>query len=99
MTKNIPSYKPGKVVVLFGNFPLTIRLSAAPKDEQLNFLRDRIIFHANNLVEHGLWDEPLSDTELDQIMSNVEIEPDLFADFHVVVSWLGYPLRILKKNF
>ncbi|MBH8574174.1 hypothetical protein I8752_14340 [Nostocaceae cyanobacterium CENA369] len=94
----MPHHKPGKVVVLFGNFPLTIRLPAAPKDEQLDFLRDRIIFHTNNLVEYGLWDEPISDTELEEIMSDVEIEPIFFPGFDSVLSWLGDPLSILKKN-
>lgn len=91
-------YQSGKVVVLFGNFPLTIRLPAAPKDEQLDFLRDRIIFHTNNLVEHGLWDEPISDTELDEIMSDVEIESVFFPGFNNVLSWLGDSLNSLKKN-
>jgi hypothetical protein len=94
----MPDYKPGKVVVLFGNFPLSIRVPAASRDEQLNFLRDRIIFHANNLFEHGLWDEPLTDVELDEIMSDVEIEPTFFPDFCNVLSWLGDPLRIFNKN-
>jgi hypothetical protein len=92
-------YKPGKVVVLFGNFPLTIRLPAASRDEQLSFLRSRIIFHANNLVEYGLWDEPLSNTELEEIMSDVEIEPIFFPEFFIVFSWLGNSLRTLKKPF
>ncbi|RCJ31633.1 hypothetical protein A6770_19865 [Nostoc minutum NIES-26] len=94
----MPHHKPGKVVVLFGNFPLTIRLPAAPKDEQLSFLRDRIIFHTDNLVEHGLWDEPISDTELNEIMSNVEIESVFFPNFDSVLWWFGDPLSILKKN-
>jgi hypothetical protein len=88
-------YSMGKVVVLFGNFPLTIRLPAAPRDEQLDFLRDRIIFHANNLVEHGLWEEPLSDVELERIMADVEIEPVFFPDF----SFLASPWEILKNLF
>ncbi|MBE9209008.1 hypothetical protein IQ244_21190 [Nostoc sp. LEGE 06077] len=89
----------GKVVVFFGNFPLTIRVPAAPRDEQLNFLRDRIIFHANNLVEHGLWEEPLSDGELERIMSDVEIEPVFFPGFCHIFSLLGNPLRIVRKLF
>ncbi len=94
----MPDYKPGKVVVLFGNFPLSIRVPAAPRDEQLIFLRDRIIYHANSLLEHGLWDEPLTDVELEQIMSDVEIEPAFLPDFCTVLSWLGDPLRIFNKN-
>ncbi|MCC5637294.1 hypothetical protein LC593_15775 [Nostoc sp. CHAB 5844] len=90
----------GKVVVFFGNFPLTIRLPALPRDEQLNFLRERIIFHANNLVEHGLWEEPLSDVELEKIMSDVEIEPVFFPGFFCIVSsFLDYPWQILRTLF
>ncbi|MBH8551432.1 hypothetical protein I8751_03355 [Nostocaceae cyanobacterium CENA357] len=94
----MPDYKPGKVVVLFGNFPLSIRVPAVPRDEQLIFLRDRIIFHANSLFEHGLWDEPLTDIELEQIMSDVEIERAFLPDLCTVLSWLGDPLRIFNKN-
>ncbi|MBD2301752.1 hypothetical protein H6G80_21960 [Nostoc sp. FACHB-87] len=86
----------GKVVVFFGNFPLTIHVPAAPRNEQLNFLRDRIIFHANNLVEHGLWEEPLSDRELERIMADVEIEPVFFPRLCDVVA---YPGQILRKLF
>ncbi|MBE9003781.1 hypothetical protein IQ259_01730 [Fortiea sp. LEGE XX443] len=92
----MPKHKLGKVVVLFGNFPLTIRVPAAPRDEQLNFLRDRIIFHANNLVEHGLWEEPLSDVELERIMADAEIEPVFFPGFCHVFSLLGSPWRIMR---
>jgi len=87
----------GKVVVFFGNFPLTIRVPAASRDDQLNFLRDRIIFHSNNLVDYGLWEEPLSDAELERIMSDVEIEPLLFPDLCRIFSILKYPLRILRS--
>ena len=86
----------GKVVVFFGNFPLTIRLPAASRDEQLNFLRDRIIFHANSLVEYGLWEEPLSDIELERIISDAEIEPLFFPDFCNIFALLGYPWQILR---
>jgi len=92
-------YHLGKVVVFFGNFPLTIKVPAAPRDEQLNFLRDRIIFHANNLVEEGLWEEPLSDVELERIMLDVEIEPVLFSSFCDVFSLLGYPWQIFRTLF
>lgn len=95
----MPKYHRGKVVVFFGDFPLTIYLPAAPQDEQLNFLRDRLIFHANNLVEYGLWEEPLSDFELEKIMSDVEIEPVFFPDFNNVFSLWNYPWRILKTLF
>jgi hypothetical protein len=91
-------HKPGKVVVLFGNFPLTIRLPPASQDEQLNFLRKRIIFHVNSLVEYGLWDEALSDAELDEIMSDVEIESVFFPNFSSAWSWWRYPLRILTRG-
>ncbi|ALF52368.1 hypothetical protein ACX27_05125 [Nostoc piscinale CENA21] len=91
-------YRLGKVVVFFGNFPLTIRVPAAPRNEQLNFLRDRIIFHANNLVEHGLWEEPLSDCELERIMADVEIEPVFFPQFCDVVAYPGQILRKLFRN-
>jgi hypothetical protein len=89
----------GKVVVFFGNFPLTIRVPAAPRDDQLNYLRDRIIFHSNNLVEHGLWDEPLSDAELERIMLDVEIEPTLLSYLCNIFSIWKYPLRILRTLF
>lgn len=89
----------GKAVVFFGNFPLTIRVPAATRDDQLNFLRDRIIFHSNNLVEYGLWDEPLSDTELERIMLDVEIEPLLFPNMCSVFSIFKYPWQILRALF
>lgn len=77
----MPPYLPGKVVVLFGTCPCTIRLPAAPRHEQLKLLRERIIVLSNNLVEEGLWEEHLSEAELDAVMSDVEIEPLLFPSF------------------
>ncbi|BAY94564.1 MULTISPECIES: hypothetical protein [unclassified Tolypothrix] len=77
----MPLYLPGKVVVLFGTCPCTIRLPAAPRHEQLKLLRERIIVLSNNLVEEGLWEEHLSEAELDAVMSDVEIEPLLFPSF------------------
>jgi hypothetical protein len=89
-------YYSGKAVVFFGSFPLTIQVPDAPKDEQLNFLRDRIIFHSNNLVEYGLWDEPLGDAELERIMLDVEIQPVRFPSLCRIFSIFKYPWRILK---
>lgn len=83
----MPQDFPGKVVVLFGTCPCTIRLPAAPRHEQLRFLRERIIFLANRLVEDGLWEEPLSEAELDEVMSDVEIEPVYFSGFLTASSW------------
>jgi hypothetical protein len=80
-------YLPGKVVVLFGTCPCTIKLPAAPRHEQLSFLRERIIFLSNKLVEEGLWEEHLSETELDTVMSDVEIEPILFPSILNASSW------------
>ncbi|MDZ7961500.1 MAG: hypothetical protein RMY34_27080 [Aulosira sp. DedQUE10] len=74
-------YLPGKVVVLFGTCPCTIQLPAAPRNEQLGFLRERIIFLSNKLVEEGLWEEHLSEAELDEVMSDVEIEPIFLPNF------------------
>ncbi|WP_190691445.1 hypothetical protein [Nostoc sp. FACHB-110] len=92
-------YYSGKAVVFFGNFPLTIRVPAIPRDAQLNYLRDRIIFHSNNLVEYGLWDEPLSDDEIERIMLDVEIEPLLFPYLCSIFSVWKYPWQILQTLF
>ncbi|MDZ8053707.1 MAG: hypothetical protein RMX68_008010 [Aulosira sp. ZfuVER01] len=81
--------------MLFGTCPCTIQLPAASRNEQLSFLRERIILHANNLVDYGLWDEYLTDAELDEIMADVEIEPVYFSGFsRTLLSG-----RILNKIF
>jgi hypothetical protein len=96
--KNMPRYVPGKVVILFESCPCTIMLPAAPRNQQLGVLRERIIFHANNLVNYGLWEEYLSDAELDEIMTDVEIKPVYFSSFSSPFLWWGMFKSMVKKS-
>ena len=67
-------YPIGSCVVNFGRLPITIMLPPGTLNEQKEILRARIKAHANSLYESKIWEEPITEAELDEVMNEASIK-------------------------
>jgi electron transfer flavoprotein alpha/beta subunit len=67
-------YMQNSVWVCFGQLPIVITLPTGTKEARTAFLRQRIKAHANSLVKNGFWDKPITQSEVDEVISELQAE-------------------------
>ena len=67
-------YPIGSCVVNFGRLPIRIMVPPGTLNEQRKVLRERIKAHANSLYESKIWEEPIREDELNEVMSEAKIK-------------------------